>query len=167
MLKFMTMRSLVVSLLFVFATTVTAGPFTKGTTHFSLVAGAGTAFNQSYTIIGGGLDYFVLDGLQLGFDAQAWFGGDTSIYKLSPQARYVLDTGSSLRPYVGAFYRKTFIENQNDLESVGGRAGIYLRTDGRYTLSAGVVVENYLDCDESVFSNCSETYPELVLSIAL
>ncbi len=37
-----------------------AGAFDQGATSISLVAGAGSAFNESYTIIGGGLDYFVL-----------------------------------------------------------------------------------------------------------
>jgi len=144
-----------------------AGPFDKGSTSISLVVGAGTAFNQNYTVVGAGIDHFVLDGLQLGLDAQAWLGGDISIYKLSPQARYVIDTGAALKPYVGVFYRKTFFENLNDLESVGGRVGVYFRTDGNVSLSAGYVFENYLDCDETVFADCSDSYPELVLSFAL
>lgn len=146
---------------------VTAGPFDQGKTHFSLVIGAGTAFNQSYTIVGGGLDYFVLHGLQLGVDAQAWYGGDNSIYKVSPQLRYVLDTGSSLKPYVGAFYRKTFIENFDNLESTGGRVGAYINTGASTQMSAGYVFENYLNCDNSVFNNCSDSYPELTISFAL
>ncbi|MGB5398151.1 MAG: hypothetical protein WBN96_13465 [Gammaproteobacteria bacterium] len=161
------LKTLVAALSLFIATSISAGPFDKGKMNVSLVVGAGTAFNQNYTIVGAGLDYFVLHGLQLGVDAQAWLGGDRSIYKISPQARYVLDTGTSLKPYIGAFYRKTYIENLDDLESVGGRAGVYLRTDGRYSLSAGVVFENYLDCNDTVFNNCSETYPELVFSFAI
>ena len=161
------LKTLVAALTLIVVTSGSAGPFDRGRAHVSLVVGAGTAFNQSYTIVGGGLDYFVLDGLQLGVDAQAWLGGDRSIYKVSPQARFVLDTGTSLQPYVGAFYRRTYIENLDDLESVGGRAGVYLRTDRHYSLSAGVVFENYLDCDDNVFNNCSETYPELVFSFAI
>ena len=161
------LKTLVAVLALAIAPSISAGPFDKGKMNVSLVVGAGSAFNENYTIVGAGLDYFVLHGLQLGVDAQAWLGGDRSIYKISPQARYVLDTGTSLKPYIGAFYRKTYIENLDDLESVGGRAGVYLRTDGRYSLSAGVVFENYLDCNDTVFNNCSETYPELVFSFAI
>jgi hypothetical protein len=167
MRAFKRFQKLLAICVFGFATAVTAGPFDQGSTSFSLIVGAGTAFNQNYTVVGAGIDYFVIDGLQLGLDAQAWLGGDRSIRKLSPQARYVLDTGSTLRPYLGVFYRKTYIEDFENLESVGGRAGVYLRSGRSYSLGLGYVFENYLSCDNSAFNSCSDSYPELVLSIAL
>ncbi len=167
MLKYQWVRNLVIASALGFATTVHAGPFDQGRMSFSLIAGAGTAFNQNYTVIGAGIDYFVIDGLQLGLDAQFWTGGDRSIYKLSPQARYVFDTGSALQPYVGVFYRKAYIENFDNLASVGGRAGVYLRSNSNYNLSIGYVYEQYQNCDNTIFNDCSNSYPELVLSIAL
>lgn len=159
-------RNVLIASIAGFASVASAGPFDKGATSFSLVVGAGTAFNQRYTIVGAGIDYFVLDGLQVGVDAQAWMGGDVSIYKVTPQARYVMNLGA-LKPYVGVFYRKSYVENLNDLESAGGRAGVVLQTRGNYSMSAGYVYESYLDCDESIYNTCSESYPELRLSISL
>lgn len=150
-----------------FSATATSGPFDQGKTQFSLMVGAGTAFNQSYTVIGAGIDYFVMDGLQLGVDAQVWSGGDRSIKKISPQARYVLDFGSPIQPYVGVFYRKTYIDNFEDLESVGGRAGVYLQSNGSYTVSAGYVFESYKNCNNTSFSDCTDSYPEVTLSISI
>ncbi len=161
-------RSMIPLLLLVsLATAAIAGPFDQGKTQFSLVVGAGTAFNQNYTVLGAGLDYFVIDGLQLGVDIQAWSGGDRSIQKISPQMRLVLDTGSALQPYLGVFYRKTYIENFEDLESVGGRAGVYLRSGGDYQVGAGYVFENYKNCNNVSFNDCTVSYPELTLSISI
>jgi hypothetical protein len=167
MLKYQWVRNLVIVSACGFATAVHAGPFDQGKMSFSLIAGAGSAFNQNYTVIGAGIDYFVLDGLQLGLDAQAWMGGDRSIYKLSPQARYVLDIGDTIRPYIGVFYRKTYIQNFDNLSSVGERAGVYLQSNRKYSLSVGYVFEQYQNCDNTIFNDCTNSYPELVLSIAL
>ena len=62
-------------------------------------------------------------------------------------------------------YRRTFIEDFDDVNSVGHRAGIYiLRSSGSY-LGIGSVQEPFLDCDETVYSFCTNTYPEVVFSV--
>lgn len=33
-------------------------------------------------------------------------------------------------------------------------------------LGIGAVYNSYLDCDEDVYSSCTETYPEIVISVA-
>lgn len=144
-----------------------AGPFDKGKKKISVVVGSGTAFNRNYTVVGVGFDYLVQDGLQLGIDAQAWLGDDPSIYKFSPQASYVFNRNSSLKPYAGAFYRQTVIENLENLASAGYRVGAYFNQGSGYQMAVGYVFESYLDCNETVFSDCSDSYPELVLSFSL
>ena len=33
-------------------------------------------------------------------------------------------------------------------------------------LGIGAVYNSYFDCDEDVYSSCTETYPEIVISVA-
>ena len=53
-----------------------------------------------------------------------------------------------IKPYVGALYRRTYIDGLPDIDS------------------AGVVYESYVDCTERVYHSCSSTYPEVSFTIA-
>src|SRR5512143_1280664 len=98
--------------------------FSSGTTRLSVVVGNGYAFDNSYVLIGVGAAYFIANGLDLGLDFEYWTGSDPGITKVSPRLDYVFNTRSVLRPYAGVFYRRTMIEGLNDLNSIGGRAGL-------------------------------------------
>jgi hypothetical protein len=141
-------------------------PFAGGSMRASVLVGNGYAFNESYVIIGVGFGYFFAKGLELGLEGEYWTSGDPGITKLSPSVRYVVPTNGAVRPYVGAFYRWTTIENYDDLNSTGGRAGIYILSGQGSYFGAGVVYEKYLSCDEAVYNSCSETYPEILFAIA-
>jgi hypothetical protein len=141
-------------------------PFSSGSGRASVLIGNGYAFNESYLIVGVGVGYYFAKGLELGLDAEFWSGSDPGITKISPSLRYVVSTGSALRPYVGVFYRRTLIDNHDDLNSTGGRAGLYLVSGQGSYFGAGVVYEKYLSCDQSVYLSCSDTYPEIIFAIA-
>jgi hypothetical protein len=144
-----------------------ADPFRQGAQAVSVIAGAGSAFNDDYIILGVGYGYYVLKGLELGIDAQFWLSGDPSITKLSPQIRYVFTQPETVKPYVGAFYRRTYIDGLDDLDSIGYRAGLNFMGQGNFFFGAGVVYENYQDCSETVFTSCSDTYPEILFSFSM
>jgi hypothetical protein len=144
-----------------------ASPFDQGSLGVSVLVGSGQAFNDNYTILGAGAGYYVLDGLRLGLDAETWLGGRIGINKVSPQVQYVFAREEKLKPYLGAFYRRASIEGLDDLNSAGARAGVYLSSRGGYYLSFGLVQENYLSCDKTVFVSCSDTYPEITITISL
>ena len=144
-----------------------AGPFQQGSQNVSVVAGAGSAFGDDYIILGAGYGYYLIDGLELGIDAQFWLNGDPSITKLSPQIKYVFTQPKTVKPYVGAFYRRTFTEGFEDLDSIGYRAGLYFMGQGNFFFGAGVVYEDYQDCSETVFTDCSNTYPEILFSFSM
>ncbi len=150
--------------LFASAHDIQADPFEKGSLRVSIVVGSGQAFENDYTIIGLGAGYYVKDGLELGLDGEAWLGGDPDIYKLSPQAKYILSTQSRLRPYVGAFYNHSFVDHDDDLDSIGGRGGVYLIQDERWFVGVGAAYESYLDCDERIHDSCNDIYPEITFS---
>jgi hypothetical protein len=141
-------------------------PFADGSMRLSVLVGNGYAFDESYLIVGVGFGYFVAKGLELGLDGESWSGASPHINKISPAVRYVLPINSAMRPYVGAFYRWTTIDNYKDLNSTGGRAGIYFVSGQGSYFGAGAVYEKYHSCDEKVYHSCSDTYPEIIFAIA-
>ena len=144
-----------------------AGPFLQGSQNVSIVAGAGSAYGDDYIILGAGYGYYLIDGLELGIDAQFWLNGDPSITKLSPQIKYVFTQPKTVKPYVGAFYRRTYTDGFEDLDSIGYRAGLYFMGQGNFFFGAGVVYEDYQDGSETVFTDCSDTYPEILFSFSM
>lgn len=142
-----------------------AGIFAKGRTHFVVSGGSGQAFNDDYLILGLGGSYFLTDGLSLGLNLEAWTSGDPSINKVTASAQYTFFQ-SSIKPYLGVFYRRVYIEDWDDLDSYGGKAGLYFAAGENVYLSAGVVYETYSQCDDSVYLDCSETYPEFGVTVA-
>ena len=141
-------------------------PFADGSRRASILIGNGYAFNESYLVIGVGVGYFAANGLELALDFESWTGSEPGITKLSPSVRYVIPTSGALRPYVGVFYRRTMIEKHDDLNSTGGRAGLYLLSGQGSYFGAGMVYEKYLSCDQKVYVSCTETYPEIIVAIA-
>ncbi len=128
--------------------------------------GNGYAFDNSYLLIGVGAAYFIANGLDLGLDLEYWTGSSPKITKVSPRLDYVLNTRGKLKPYAGVFYRRTMIEGLDDLNSTGGRAGLYLMSGKGLYVGAGLVYESYLSCDTAKYSSCSDTYPELVIAFS-
>ncbi|OGW48485.1 MAG: hypothetical protein A2078_15710 [Nitrospirae bacterium GWC2_57_9] len=142
-----------------------AYPFNKGSSRFSLQVGSTRAFDRSYTAIGLGAGYYLRDGLELGLDADAWFGSTPRIYRASPGLRAVFYSVGPIKPYAGVFYRRTFIENVEDQNEAGGRSGITVMTGARSNFSVGLVYDRRLDCDRTVYSSCSEIYTELSFAV--
>lgn len=132
----------------------------------SAVVGSGYTFDENYVILGLGAGYFVFDGLELGLDGQAWLGGDPDIYKLKPQATYIVPTQARIRPYGGVFYSRIFIDGVDDLDTAGARGGVLFTSDGRWFMGIGAVYESYLDCNEDVYSDCDDVYPEITFSVS-
>lgn len=167
-LKFVcnTLKLLLVPILLL-SSSVNAAPFSAGSKSLSIVIGSGSAFNDNYTIFGAGVGYYVVDGLEISIDVEVWTGGDRSINKVSPGVQYVFARNEQLKPYIGVFFKRAAIEGFEDLDSVGGRIGAVFSNRSNYYLSAGLVYENDLDCTETLFVQCDDTYPELSLTFLL
>jgi hypothetical protein len=143
-----------------------AGVFSQGRTHLAVVVGSGYAFDDNYTVLGVGASYYLADGLNIGLYAESWTGGDPGIYKITPSVQYVFYQVPHVSPYLGAFYRRTYIDTLSDLNSVGGRAGVYVAAGRNAYFGAGAVYESYLDCNETLYNDCSDTYPEISFTFA-
>jgi hypothetical protein len=142
------------------------GEFSKGSTRLAVIVGNGYAFDNSYLLIGVGAAYFVANGLDLGLDMEFWTGSNPNITKISPRIDYVFNTGGSLRPYTGVFYRRTMVDGLEDLDSMGGRAGLFFMSGKGLYFGAGVVYENYLSCDKAIYTSCDDTYPEILIAFS-
>jgi hypothetical protein len=140
--------------------------FSQGQSRFSIVGGNGYAFNESYFVLGVGAAYYLVNGLNVGLDLEWWTGGDPGITKISPSLQYVFYQVPRVAPYVGAFYRRSYIENLEDLSSAGGRAGVYIAAGRNSHVGLGMVYESYFDCSDSTYVSCSESYPEISFTVA-
>ena len=143
------------------------GPFAKGKVRVGFYGGAGSTLGQTYVILGAGAGYYLMDGLEAGVDLEGWVLQSPAFWKVTPQVRYVLWQVSPIRPYVGAFWRHTFVTGDNsqfipDYDSYGGRLGIAYRKGGNY-LAVGAVYEKFID---SPFTDDSIWYPEIAFWVS-
>ena len=134
-----------------------AHPWQQGSVRVSAGLGFGVIDGERTTIVGLGGGYNVVDGLELGLDVDAWFGGPYRITRLTPGAEYVLWFVPVIHPYVGTFYRRWFITDQDNLSSVGLRGGAYLGANGPILIALGIVHESFLG---GCRLGCSDWYPE-------
>jgi len=143
-----------------------AGAFSKGRTHFVVTAGSGYAFDESYLVLGLGVSYYLIDGLNVGLSIESCTGSDPSMYKVTPSVQYVFHQIPQLNPYVVGFYRRAYVDGLPDINSVGARAGVYLRAGRNAYFGIGAVYESYIDCNTNTYRSCSDTYPEVSFTIA-
>ena len=141
-------------------------PFDRGRVGLSLGGGSQRGPYGQYFVIGAGVGYFLLDGVEVGLSALHEFGDGPSISKVAPSLRYIAQplVGKwPLIPYVGVFYNHWFIGGVSDLDTVGARGG-GLYVSGQLVLGIGLVVENVVS---KCTSDCSSVYPDFTISLAL
>jgi hypothetical protein len=143
-----------------------AGVFAQGRTRLSVTGGTGYAFGENYLVFGVGASYFVANGLSAGLDLEWWSSADPAIFKVSPSVQYVFYQVPSVSPYVGAFYRRSYIDGLNDLNSLGARAGFYIPAGKNTHIGVGAAYESYSGCDKSTYDSCTSTYPEISVTVA-
>jgi hypothetical protein len=89
------------------------------------------------------------------------------MYKASPEVGYVFPVRGPVRPYVGGFYRRVWVDGYEDYDTWGGRAGVNVQMGQGVYLRVGAVYESLLDCDNPPLNvPCSDTYGELGLLFA-
>ncbi|UCH52594.1 MAG: hypothetical protein JSW09_08240 [Pseudomonadota bacterium] len=158
---------IIVGLLFAgLAGSALADAFERGSVGVTLGIGTGQVNNNDYYTVGLGVNYYVLNGLSLSLYGETRQGIEPTINKLSPGIGYVFSTRGPIKPYVGAFYRRTYVENFDDFDAYGGRAGVYLAMGGNAYLSIGGVYEKLHDCQDTATIKCSDAYGEIGLTFA-
>ena len=141
-------------------------PFSRGNVAGTVSIGRGEALGNTYTTLGAGVGYMLSEGLMAGISGELWFGDDPNIQKLTPEIRYTFTRVNPVKPYVGAFFTRTFYEDLDDRSSYGARGGIYIPFSTNAALNFGLVYEKVVDCEKSVYRDCSQVYPEAGLLVS-
>lgn len=142
------------------------GPFAQGRLRLSVLLGGGTNFQDNYLILGAGVGYFPIDGLEASLGGTAWLLGDPFIGTVTPGLTYVFYQVPKIHPYLGAFYRHYFITGDfDDFDAYGGRGGVNLLMGDNGYVGGGVVYERLFDCQRDVWRDCDQWYPELTFAI--
>jgi hypothetical protein len=129
--------------------------------------GLKSTLTDNYVLIGGGVGYYVVDGFEVGLDYQAWAVGDPTLNQVGPELRYVLHFVHTVKPYLGAFYRHTFVKGYDDLDGVGVRAGLYYAPEtARAYFGGGFVYEHVVDCAVEKLVDCDGAYPEASFGVS-
>jgi hypothetical protein len=139
-------------------------PFDQGRVRVALSGGSGGTTANRYVVIGAGVGVFVVNGLEVATDVESWLGGDPVITKLSPSLRFIFYMVPTIHPYLGALYRHWFIgNNEDDVDTLGGSLGL-IAVLGPGAFAGGGVVHEIIvsSCDR----DCSETYPEIFVSLS-
>jgi hypothetical protein len=141
-------------------------PFLQGSPSLTLTLGSAWVGSNDYFIVGAGLGYYALDGLEVGLDGAIWLFDSPTIGTLTPQIKYVVHQLPIIKPYIGSFYRHYFVgDGIEDLDSVGARVGIYIVSGKGAYFGIGGLYEHMLDCNENVLE-CDDWYPEFIVGIS-
>ncbi|MCJ7765558.1 MAG: hypothetical protein MUP09_06410 [Thiovulaceae bacterium] len=137
---------------------------TAGTGSVSYSSGAGTNA-ENYFVVGVRGDYFVRDNLSVGVGFRSWTGGTPTLQQVTLPVTYYMPTQTRYRPYLGAFYRYTYVgsDRYENYSSIGARAGVAILFENGYA-GFGWAQEVYLK-RENVSSN-SSGYPEAVIGFS-
>lgn len=142
-----------------------AGPFRGGALRFGLGIGGGGYGDQTYLILGFGIGYFLVNGLELHVDTDFWLIGEPFLATPTPGLRYVMWFVPMVHPYVGGFYRHYFSgSGYPDANSVGARGGVYLMTGRSSYFGLGVAYEHMLD--DNLFVDTDFIYPEIAFAFS-
>jgi hypothetical protein len=149
----------IIMILFLTSAIHAGGLFSVGHKNFGFTVGSSTGYGNTYTVVGINANYFITDNLSVGAGYTGWFGDDPKINEISFPVTYYMPTESSYKPYVGAVYRHTFIDEPYDDHDVyGGRLGVAIVTGSNSFMSIGWVQEYY---DNGVDGSDSRGYPEI------
>jgi hypothetical protein len=144
------------------------GPFSRGRLEVSGLIGTTFLDHRSYLILGVGVGYYLVDGLNVALGGSLWLLDSPTAGTLTPSVTYVLHMVPLLKPYVGGFFRHYIVgSNVSDFNSLGVRFGVNLvPAHSRSYFGLGAVYEGVLSCDTKV-RNCDGIYPELTFAVSI
>lgn len=139
-------------------------PYPRNQLRLGALFGVSTNFDDPYFQVGATFGWTVVRGLEFGVDATALLIEDPFIFQLTPGLRYVFVDVPFLQPYVGFLYRRSFIDGDDDLSTMGGRIGVSWDSGEGVLLTGGLAYERAFDCEETRFNGCNGFHPELGIS---
>jgi len=157
-------RVLVISFM---TTTIYAGSlFSVGQKNFGFSVGSSTGFGNTYTVVGGNFNYFVMDSLSMGVGYQGWFGHKPRVDEINIPVTYYFQYSPQYYPYIGFRYAHTSVGKYDggsgyDYNTYGARAGVAMNFGNNSYMSIGWV-QDYREKDGI---SKSEGYPEVSMGI--
>ncbi len=140
-----------------------AQAFDEGSTSVSISLGAGKQLDQDYTVLAGRYGYYFVREFEASLTVEAWRGNDPAIYKIVPELRYVYARVFPIKPYVGVFLSRTLYQGMSDRNTYGLKLGAYFTLNANAHLAIGAVDERIESCDENIYRDCRQVYPEVGL----
>ena len=152
-----------------------ADSFVAGSRSIGITVGSGSvrysggvsaaANVENYLIAGVGGDYFVRDNLAVGVGYRVWIGAAPTIHQATLPVTYYMPTPTNYRPYLGAFYRYTYIGSADyaNYSSAGGRLGVAMLFRNGY---AGFGWVQEVDIGRENVSETASGYPEAVIALS-
>ena len=137
--------------------------FSQGQKHMGVTFGGGSGYGDDYMILGLNANYFVIDNLAVGAEYRGWFGGSPTIHELSVPFTYYAPVHPKFSPYAGGFFRRTFIESEDDRDVYGFRGGVSMRLSPTTYTSVGWIQEYY---DDYRGRSTSNGYPEVSVGMS-
>jgi hypothetical protein len=156
------MKKIVLALLI--TTALFSALFEQGSKNVGVTMGAGSNYGSNYTILGVNASYFIVDNVMTGLEYRGWFGGDPMINELSVPVTYFIPLHKKFLPYIGGFFRRTFVDSsQVDSYNVyGARVGVSMVTSGNSYASFGWVQEYY----DTSYGDSSDCYSEIAVGLS-
>lgn len=137
-----------------------ADMFEQGKGVVSFKGGVVSVDQDNYTIAGGNVGWFLLDGLKFGVGYERWFEITPNVDKLSMDLIYYVPVGKVVRPYVGAFLANNYLDSVDVGSSHGFKVGILFSSK-----VASIGLEWNQEYFEKCFVGCERAYPMVVLGI--
>ena len=120
---------------------------------------------QDYFIFGASTEYFVIDNLSVGVGYLGWFGGTPTLNQITVPINYYIPLETKLRPYMGVFYRETFVsDGYNNYSSYGAKVGVAYSFSKSAYIGFAMVNEQY--GSNSLYRDSSSSYPEITFAFS-
>lgn len=138
--------------------------FDEGSMAIGVAVGTGVmevnSKEQSYTLAGAHMDYFVIDNLSVGVGYLGWFGDKPTLSQYTIPLTYYYPFNERYRPYGGLFWRYNQVsDGYESYSSYGARLGLAMRFSQKIIFGVGVVSEHY--GSDAMHKDASSSYPEL------
>ena len=137
------MKKIILIIAIITTSIYAGGIFSAGNKNFGFTLGSSTNFNETYTVAGVNVNYFIAENLSIGTDYKGFFGSSPTMHQLTVPVTYHLPLeNTTYKPYIGAFFNHTFLETPyKDYNIYGGRAGLSIQTSINSFMSLGWVQE--------------------------
>lgn len=133
--------------------------FSRNSFSLGVRFGWASTSEQTWGLLGAGLGYYALDGLEARVDADLWLGSP-NIAVLTPAFRYVFHRLPDVKPFLGPLYRRYFsLEGGIASDAVGARLGVIFMLGEAIYAQGGALYEHVLD--KNLFEKSDAVYPEI------